>query len=214
MKSRFSLILIACAVLFFGILFVTKKDAKSPSGGSNSSQPSNHVRGEGKSGVTLTEYGDFQCPACGAYYPVVEQVYEKYHDQITFQFRNFPLRQIHQHAMVAHRAAAAADKQGKFWDMYNMLYKNQDSWTNQSDPTTIFRGFAESLGLNMTQYDTDFKSEAVNDIINADIAEGQKLGISGTPTFVIDGKKIENPKDADAFNKIIEDAIKAKTQNN
>lgn len=214
MKSRFSLILIACMVIFGGILFATKKDAKSPAaGGGSSSQVTNHTRGEGKSGVTLTEYGDFQCPACGAYYPVIEQVFEKYKDQITFQFRNFPLRQIHPHAMLAHRAAAAADKQGKFWDMYNMLYTNQSAWTDQSDPITTFRGFAQSIGLNMDQYDTDLKSGTVNDAINADIAEGQKLGVSSTPTFFIDGKKIDNPKDVEGFNKLIEDAIKAKSQN-
>lgn len=212
MKSRFSLILIACMVIFGGILFVTKKDAKSPAGGGSSAQVTNHTRGEGKSGIVLTEYGDFQCPACGAYYPVVEQVYEKYKDQITFQFRGFPLRQIHPNAMVAHRAAEAASKQGKFWEMYSLTYQNQESWANQSDPTSVFRQFAQSLGINMSQYDTDFKSGAVNDVINADIAEGQKLGITGTPSFLIDGKKIENPRDAEAFNKVIEDAIAAKKQ--
>jgi protein-disulfide isomerase len=212
MKSRFSLILIICAVIFGGILFATKKDSKSTSGGNDSAQATNITRGGGKSGVVITEYADFQCPACGAYYPVVEQVYEKYQDQVTFQFRHFPLRQIHQHAMVSHRAAEAANKQGKFWEMFSLLYRNQQTWSVQTDPTSTFRGFAESLGLDMAKYDADFKSEAVNDTLNADIAEGQKLGVTGTPTFFIDGKKIENPRDADAFNKVIEDAIKAKTQ--
>ncbi len=209
MKSRFSLILIACVVIFGGILVFSKKDAKSPESGSGGSQASNHVRGNTSAKVTLTEYGDFQCPACAAYFPVVEQVYEKYKDQIQFQFRNFPLRQIHQHAMVAHRAAEAASNQGKFWEMYQQLYQNNSSWSAESDPTGTFKGYATVIGLDMTKYEADFKSEAVNNVINADIAEGQKLGVDSTPTFFLNGQKIDNPKDLDAFNKVIEDAIKA-----
>lgn len=214
MKSRFSLILIAAVVIFGGLLIFNKKDAKSPDGSSSnaSGQLTNHVRGDGKKGVTLTEYGDFECPACSAYYPIVEQVVEKHKSDITFQFRNFPLRQIHKNAMSAHRSAAAADRQGKFWEMYNLLYQNHDTWSQQTDATATFRGYAQSLGLDMTKYDTDFKSEAVNAEINADIAEGQKLGVNSTPTFFIDGKKIDNPRDLDAFNKAIDDAIKAKNQ--
>jgi protein-disulfide isomerase len=212
MKSRFSLILIACVVIFGGILVFSKKDEKSPDSGNSTGQLSNHTRGEGKKGVTLTEYGDFECPACAAYYPIVEQVFEKYKSDITFQFRNFPLRQIHKNAMVAHRAAEAADKQGKFWEMYALLYQNHSNWSQETEASGTFRAFAQSLSLDMTKYDADFKSEATNAIINADIAEGQKLGVSSTPTFFIDGKKIENPRDLEAFTKAIEDAIKAKNQ--
>ena len=209
MNSRFSLILVSCVIIFGGILIFSKKDAKSPAS-TGSGQVTNHVKGEGKKNVTLVEYGDFECPACTAYYPLVEQVYAKYSSDITFQYRNFPLRQIHLHAMIAHRAAAAADRQGKFWDMYDLLYKNHDTWAAESDPTNTIRGYAQSLGLNMTKYDQDFQSEAVNSEINADIAEGQKLGITGTPTFFVDGKKIDNPKDLASFEKVIDDAIKTK----
>jgi protein-disulfide isomerase len=212
MKSRFSLILIACVVIFGGILVFSKKDEKSPDSGNSTGQLSSHTRGEGKKGVTLTEYGDFECPACAAYYPIVEQVFEKYKADITFQFRNFPLRQIHKNAMVAHRAAEAADKQGKFWEMYALLYQNHSNWSQETEASSTFRAFAQSLSLDMTKYDADFKSEVTNAIINADIAEGQKLGVSSTPTFFIDGKKIENPRDLEAFTKAIEDAIKAKNQ--
>lgn len=212
MKSRFSLIMIACVVIFGGILVFGNKDEKSSDSGSSNGEVTNHTRGEGKKGVTLTEYGDFECPACAAYYPIVEQVFEKYKADITFQFRNFPLRQIHKNAMVAHRAAEAADKQGKFWEMYALLYQNHSSWSQETEASGTFRGFAQSLGLDMAKYEADLKSEATNAIINADIAKGQELGVSSTPTFFIDGKKIENPRDLDAFNKAIEDAIKAKNQ--
>lgn len=215
MKSRFSFILIACVVVFGAILFISKKDASAPNngGGSSDAQPTNHVRGENKKSVTLTEYGDFQCPACGGYYPIVEQVFEKYKDDIQFQFVNFPLTQIHPNAMLAHRSAEAASNQGKFWEMYKLLYENQSTWTSltSAQADSAFRSYAESLGLDMAKFDTDQKSQATNSIINADISKGKDLGITGTPSFFVDGKKIENPKDLDAFNKVIEDAIKAKS---
>ncbi len=215
MKSRFSLILIACVVIFGGILFFSKKDASAPTGSDGKAiQASSHTRGSDSTGVVLTEYGDFQCPACGGFYPIVEEVVKKYEDKITFQFRNFPLRQIHPNAMLAHRSAEAASNQGKFWEMYNALYSTQDSWSSLQDPSSTFRSYAESLKLDMTKFDADQKGQAVNDIINADLAEGQKLGVTGTPTFFIDGKKIENPRDAAGFGKLIDEAIAAKSAAN
>lgn len=212
MKSRFGFILIACVIVFGAILFLQKKDASAPNNGGNgnSSETSKHVKGENAKKVTLTEYGDFQCPACGGYFPIVESVYEKYKADIEFEFVNFPLSSIHPNAMLAHRTAEAASKQGKFWEMYKLIYENQTSWSsmasNQAD--NLFRSYAESLNLDMNTFSTDQKSLAVNDIINADIAKGKEIGVTSTPSFFVNGKKIENPKDQDAFNKVIEDAIK------
>src|SRR5687767_7573334 len=89
----------------------------------NSVQPTNHLYGENSKGVTLVEYGDYQCPACKAYHPIVKALAEKYKADIHFQFRNFPLKAIHQNALAGSRAAEAADKQGKFWEMHNALYE-------------------------------------------------------------------------------------------
>ncbi len=211
MGSRFGIILVSLVIIFGGILFVSKKDAGAPT--TSDGQPvqaTTHTRGGGSTGVVLTEYGDFECPACGQYFPVVEELFKKYEDKITFQFRHFPLRQIHPNAMLAHRSAEAAANQGKFWEMYESLYNTQSSWTSLGDPGSLFRSYAESLKLDMTKFDADVKSEATNGIINADISEGQKLGITGTPTFFIDGKKIENPRDLEAFTKLIDEAIAAK----
>lgn len=213
MGSRFSLILIACVIIFGGVLFVTKQDAEAPKNADGSEvKASNHARGENKKNVTLTEYGDFQCPACAGYYPIVEELVEKYKDDISFQFVHFPLTQIHPNAMLAHRSAEAAGNQGKFWEMYNLLYQNQTSWKDltSAQADAAFRSYAESLNLDMQKFDTDQKSEATNIIINADVSKGKQAGVTGTPTFFIDGKKIENPKDQEAFNKLIEDAIAAK----
>ncbi len=213
MSNRFLVILVACAAIFAGLLFAGKKQANAPTSNGNSSvQASNHVQGKGTTGVVLVEYGDFQCPACGAYYPIVKQVKQKFGDQITFQFRNFPLIQIHQNAMAAHRAAEAANKQNKFFEMHDMLYERQKSWEQVTNPMPIFESYAQELGLNVGQFKSDVSSSAINDIIQADIREGQALKATSTPTFVLNGKKLDtNPRDFESFSKLIEDAIKAKS---
>lgn len=214
MSNRFFIgLLVGLAVVVGGIVFTKQNHSTNKNGGSNATiQPTNHIKGEGKSGVVLTEYGDFQCPACGQYYPIVEQLFEKYKDQITFQFRNFPLIQIHKNAFAAHRAAAAADKQGKFWDMYNKLYQTQQEWNQSSNPNTFFEQYAQGLGLDIAKFKADGASQESNDKINADIKEGQNIGATSTPTFVLDGKKIEqNPRSIEDFNKLIDEAIKKKT---
>jgi protein-disulfide isomerase len=215
MDKRFIVILVSIIVIFGGIFFYTRSKNTS-NGGSNSSVQgtvSNHVQGTGTTGVTLVEYGDFQCPACGQYYPLLKQVQQKYGDKIVFQFRNFPLVQIHQNAMAASRAAEAAGKQGKYWEMHDALYEQQSSWTSSSSPTAIFEAYAAQLGLNAAQFKTDMESDAVLGTINADIKAGQAYKITGTPTFILDGKKIEeSPRDLAGFEKLINDAIASKKQ--
>lgn len=183
------------------------KDANAPSG---NAKPTSHIMGKGTSGVTLVEYGDFECSACGSYYPLVEQVKEKYKDQIFFQFRNLPLLQLHPNAFAAARAAEAASKQDKFWEMYNLLYQNQKSWALGNDAKTIFEQYASQLGLNLDKFKIDAASSEVNDIINADISEFKKTKETmSTPTFFLDGKKIQ-PASLEDFSKLIDAAIAAK----
>lgn len=206
--NRFVVILAACAVLFFGLLIINKKDTGAPAA---DVQPSSHTQGAGA--VTLVEYGDFQCPFCGTFYPVLKQVKEKYGDKITFQFRHFPIASSHPNAMAAHRAAEAAAKQGKFFEMHDILYERQQSWSGSTSASTVFEGYAQQLGLNMDQYKADVVSSAVNDVIQADVKEGQKLRVSGTPTFFIDGQKIDSPRDSlDFFSEKIDAALAAKNQ--
>lgn len=218
MDKRFLGILVAVVVVLGGVFWFTRDKSQtntsSNNGNSNGNvQPSNHTYGEGKSGVTLTEYADFQCPACGAYFPIVKEVKEKYKDQVTFQFRSFPLVKLHQNARAAHRAAEAAAKQGKFWEMHDLLYENQQSWESLPDPKSAFEGFAQQIGLNIDQYNKDFASDEVNDIINADFSEGSKLGVNSTPTFFLNGKKVtDNPQDVAGFSKLLDEAIKQKKQ--
>lgn len=216
MDKRFWSILAVVVLVFGGVFFYNRNKASAPTTSKGSSGLTSHVEGDGASGITLIEYGDYQCPACGQYYPIVKQVVQGYDEQIKFQFRNFPLFQIHQNAIAGARAAEAADLQNNYWGMHDLLYQNQNAWSEQKDPLPNFKEYAKQLNLNVDKFATDFKTSLVNDRIQADLREGQKLGVDSTPTFFIsDGtgspKKISNPTSLDAFNKVIQNAIKQKT---
>lgn len=211
MSKTFWAVIAAIIIIFGGVVFFNKHQATTPTSGAT--KATNHVMGSAKSGVTLVEYGDFECPFCGEYYPLVKQVTEKYKDQIQFQFRNLPLLQIHRNAFAAARAAEAANKQGKFWEMYDMLYQTQKSWSESDKASKQFELYAAQLGLNVQQFKKDAASAEVNDLINADIAEFKKTKETmSTPTFLLDGKKIQ-PKSVDEFSKLIDEAIAKKATN-
>jgi protein-disulfide isomerase len=204
---------IIIVILIFAGIFALNGHKDKGSAGSSSAKPTNHIQGQGSTGVTLVEYGDFQCPFCGQYYPVVKQVEAKYGDRVFFQFRNYPLPNLHPNAFSAARAAEAADMQGKFWEMHDLLYETQAEWSKLGDASSFFASLAKQLKLDMTKFKKDYASSAANDRINADQAEGNKLGVSGTPTFFIDGKKIEVTQDPASFDKPINDAIANKQKN-
>jgi protein-disulfide isomerase len=213
MSKRFIVVVIVCILALIGIFAITNKNNDSNAGGTNSSaKPSNQTMGGGKSGVVLLEYGDYQCPACGAFYPVVKNVVAKYQNDITFQFRNFPLTQIHPNTFAGARAAEAAALQGKFWEMHDILYENQTTWSQAPSPVSYFDNYAQQLGLDTAKFKSDYNSSAVNNTINADIAAGKSIGADSTPTFLLDGKKITNPTSQAAFEKLIADAIAAKNK--
>jgi protein-disulfide isomerase len=213
MSKRFLIILAVLVLGFVGfIAFQGKKDSNSAGNNSSSAQASEHKIGAGNKGVTLLEYGDFQCTACGAYFPILQQVKEKYGDDITFQFRHFPIVQSHPNAMAAHRAAEAASKQNKFWEMHDMLYERQQVWSESQNISQIMEDYATELALNVEQFKTDYQSAEVNAVINADMDAGKALKVTGTPTFFINGEKVENPgRTLEEFTKTIDDAI-AKAQ--
>jgi protein-disulfide isomerase len=191
MEKKFWIIVGIIAVIFIGIVYFggNKGDKNS---GSAAAQPTSHIKGKTDSKVTFVEYGDFQCPVCGSYYPTVTQVMQKYQDKVKFQFRNLPLSQVHQHAFAGARAAEAASNQGKFWEMYDILFTNQQAWSTAASPIPFFEQYAAQIGLDVNKYKTDFASDQVNKAINADINAFKKTGDAmATPTFYLNGKKIE-----------------------
>jgi protein-disulfide isomerase len=188
MSKRFWAIIVIIGLVFAGFLvFGGSKDNNG-----SAAQATNHVQGNTSSKVKLVEYGDFQCPVCGAYYPLVSQVADKYKDTIAFQFRNLPLTQVHPNAFAAARAAEAADKQGKFWEMYNLLYQNQTTWSQNPNARAQFEQYASQLGMNLAKFKADFASGSTNEAINNDIAAFKATNSKmATPSFFLNGKPIQ-----------------------
>lgn len=201
MDRRFLGILAAIIVIFIVIFAVTQNSSSNSSingGSSSKTQATNHVEGQGSSGVKLVEYGDYECPICEAYYQPLKVAVTPLLPQIYFQFRNLPLTQIHQNAFAAARAAEAAGMQNKYWQMHDLLYQNQNSWVSLGDPQTTFDQYARQLGLNVTKFNADYASSQANSAINADLAAFAKTGKEqATPTFFLDGKYLDNSKLSD-----------------
>ncbi len=170
-----------------------------------------HVRGAKDGKVTLVEFGDFQCPACGAYESIVRQVLVDNKDTLKFSFRHFPLVQIHKNALLAAKASEAAALQGKFWEMHDILYDKQEEWGGALNAREFILVYATTIKLDVAKFSSDIESKAVEEKILAELREGVKLGIQGTPTFFLNGKKIEsNPRNLAEFNAMIKDAVSAK----
>jgi protein-disulfide isomerase len=162
-----------------------------------------HVRGKQDAKLTLVEFGDYQCPACGVYEQIIRQVAEDNKGILKVVFRHFPLTQIHQNAILGAKAAEAAGLQGKFWEMHEMLFDKQDEWSKGMNAHDFILTYATTLGLNTKKFSEDLKNEAIEEKIMAEYKEGVKLGVQGTPTFFLNGKKIDNPSSLEAFNKLI-----------
>lgn len=212
MKTVIIAVIAVVAIIGGAVIISNNKDE----GSNTTGAPSQNYYGQEEGVITVVEYADFECPACGSFFPIVSQVKEEFKDQIRFEFRHFPLVQIHQNAQAAHRASQAAANQGKFWEMHDLLFQNQQTWNGQAtaNPAGIFEGYARQIGLDMTQYQADVNSSDVLATINADIALGKEVNVTGTPTFVIDGKKIEDTNSlasVESFSSAIQAAIDAKS---
>lgn len=163
-------------------------------------------RGKMDSKVTLVEYADFQCPACGVYYPLVEQLFKEYGDKVKFEYRHFPLTGVHKNAEAGAVSAESAGRQNKFWEMSSLLYENQVEWSELISPTEQFIKYAEKLGLNIDQFKTDLKSKELLDKVRASSAEGFDVGINSTPSFFLNTNRLQ-PKSYDEFKQSVERAL-------
>lgn len=162
----------------------------------------------GKSGVTFTEFLDFECEACGAAYPAIEQLRKEYAGRVTFNIRYFPI-ESHQNARNAALAVEAAARQGKLEEMYQRMYETQTSWgEQQTSQAPLFRSFAKDLDLNMREYDEAVANPEVAERVERDVQAGQQLGVQATPTFFINEEKIE-PQSFDDLRKQLDAAIAA-----
>ncbi|MEQ7845718.1 DsbA family protein [Nocardioides kribbensis] len=156
--------------------------------------------------VTMVEFLDFECEACGAVYPAVEQLRAEYDGRVTFVARYFPLPG-HVNAEPAARAVESAARQGEFEAMYQMMYETQAEWGESQDPKDdLFRSYAEDLGLDMQQYDADFASPEVAARVQRDVEDGMELGVQGTPTFYLDGELLQ-PRTYEDFTQALDEAL-------
>lgn len=155
-----------------------------------------HVFNDTESKVVLVEYGDYQCPGCGAAHPNLKTLLDEYGDRITFVFRNLPLTSIHPNARAAASAAEAAGLQGKFWEMHDFLFESQAEWQTQTaaQRTETFKGYANTLGLDAAKFEEDYAGKAVNSKITFDQALAKKAGATSTPAFFLNGEAL--PEDA------------------
>ncbi len=167
------------------------------------------TKGATSTKVSLVEYSDFQCPACKAYHPIVEEVLSTHKDTLSFTYRHFHLPG-HKNAELAARVAEAAGAQGKFWEMSALIFDGQSAWSgeNTSGAKKIFTDYATELKLDIAKWETDLDSPAVKNKVANDKRTGDRSGVNSTPSFYLNGKKIQNPRSVDAFKTLIEDAIK------
>jgi protein-disulfide isomerase len=149
-----------------------------------------HAEGSADAAVTLEEFGDFQCPPCGLLHPILKTMEKEFGANLRVIFREFPLVPTHEHALSAARAAESAGLQGKFWQMHNLLYTNQNSWKNAFDVRPIFDEYAKQIGLDMDRYHADLTSEPVQYRIFLDGKRARSLGVKGTPTVFMNGREV------------------------
>ncbi len=158
-----------------------------------------HAEGRADAPLTLVEYGDYQCPYCGEAYPVVKRLQKALGKKLRFVFRNFPLTQAHPYALIAAEAAEAAGLQGKFWQMHDLIYENQEDL----EPD-ILPSWAERVGLDLESFGTAIKDGAVTKRIKGDRASGIRSGVNGTPCFFIDRERYNGAPDYDSLRGALE----------
>ena len=168
------------------------------------------VKGFKSAPLTLIEYSDFQCPACRVQNGMIQSAWKDVRRKVKLVYRHFPLTRIHPHAMLAAHYTEAANRQGKFWEMHDLLFDNQAIWSKLDDPRKQFDQYASQLGLDLDKLKQDMESDVVKDKISADIASARKAGVSSTPTLFLEGELLSNIRGRESFIDAIENAADLK----
>lgn len=157
-----------------------------------------HIQGSPKASITLVEYGDYQCPYCGEAYPIVKQLQKHFGKDLRFVFRNFPLTQIHQYAFSAAEAAEIADEYGKFWEMHDKLFENQDALdiANLVD-------YAKELGIDSLEFSKKLIAKEKSERVQSDFMSGVESNVNGTPCFFVNNIKYEGNWDYETFKLVL-----------
>ena len=165
-------------------------------------------KGNSEANVILVEYSDFQCPACKAREPIVENLLAEFGNHINFVYRHRPLNSIHANAQLAAQAAEASGLQGKFWEMHGLLFEYQADWSKLSkgELKDALSNYAAEIELDVEKFNQDLESSAVEALVDEDSDGADKAGINSTPSFYLNGEAI-NPKTYDEYREIVSQAI-------
>lgn len=187
--------LVLLTAMVWGLAKLASTSDQTTSGGALTDvvTSTDHLEGNPNAKVVLVEYSDFQCPACGQFYPVVKNLMSKYGEQIAIVYRYYPLPQ-HDKGNIAARAGEAAAAQGKFWEMHDKLFGGQALWTGKSEAEAIqtFTDYAGEIGLDKAKFAADLNSPATASRVQRDIASGNASNVDATPTFFLNGAKLTN----------------------
>jgi protein-disulfide isomerase len=159
--------------------------------------------------VTLTEFGDYQCPSCRAYHPIIKEVLARYPNQVRLVFHHYPLVQIHPNSMAAHLVAEAAGQQGRYWEMHDLLFETQDQWSKAVNPEPEFLTLANRLGLNANQFMQAVRSPEMQQRVLEDVIRARDLNVEAVPAFYLNGDIIAPPPSVDEFARQIEFKLSA-----
>ena len=187
MKNPWVVVGVIMVVLFGGAIWYSSIATEKSNEGVVEMQ---HIKGNPESTVTLVEYSDFQCPACASFQPVLKEILATYGDKIQFEYKHYPLP-IHPYAQQAGIAAEAAGQQGKFFEFHDALFEKQNEWSKSATPVAFFAKYAEELGLDVEKFKQHQKSSLLRDAVRSDLNEARELGLTATPTFFLNGEKME-----------------------
>lgn len=195
-KSVPLMIIIGAVVLAGGLaLYMSRQGNAAEATNETGAQPvassgGGRIRGAADAPVTLVEYGDFQCPTCGHYHPILMELLSRYQGKLKLEYHHYPLIQIHPNAMGAALAAESAGDQGKYWEMHDLLYERQREWSPNPNAEAMFLQYALQLGLDGNRFMQSMRSPEARDRVLADVTRGNSIVKEGTPTFLINGQPV------------------------
>jgi protein-disulfide isomerase len=187
-KHAWKIFLAVSVILLGGSFIIANQSTKNADEGV---VISDNVAGNPEATVVVREYSDLQCPACQQFHSVVKDLLEERGDQVRFEYKHFPLVSIHPFAVPAAKAAEAAGQQGKFFEYHDLLFENQQVWGNSANPTGFFLQYAEELELDTDLFRRHMRSQLIDDKIQAEFNEARDKGYTGTPTFELNGQRMQ-----------------------
>jgi protein-disulfide isomerase len=163
-----------------------------------------HIRGPEKAQLTLVEFGDYECPSCGAYHPFLKEILSRYPDKLRLEFHHYPLISVHPNAMIGAMAAEAAGEQGHYWEMHDALYEHQPEWGESRNPEPVLINLAGHIGLDVNKFMQSLRSPALQDRVLQDVTRARELQLNETPSFLIDGQRVHIKLSTEDFVQVVE----------